>query len=126
MPGAVSPAFDLTGLSREILDTMAAAITVIDAEGTIVYYNNHASIIGDRKPEYIGRHIGFCHNDQSNKLLDQYMSQLAAGRSDSLTWRIRRHDKELEITFRPLRKDGRLVGYLHTMYQVAQELDPVD
>ena len=126
MPGALSPTFDLAGLGREILDAAAAGVTIIDPKGTIVYYNDQAANLSDRKPEYIGRHIGFCHNDRSNELLAGYMNQLASGKTDSLTWRARRQDREIEVTFRPLRRGGELVGYVHTMYLVAQGLDPVD
>jgi PAS domain-containing protein len=40
-----------------ILDNLAAAITVIDLEGRMLYYNEYGAQILDRKPEYMGRDV---------------------------------------------------------------------
>ncbi len=44
-----------------VLEKVPAGITVIDQEGHILYYNEYCSNFVDRKPEYIGKNIRFCH-----------------------------------------------------------------
>jgi sensor histidine kinase regulating citrate/malate metabolism len=40
---------------------MGVAVTIIDTEGMLLYYNKHAAKILDRKPEYIGEDIRSHH-----------------------------------------------------------------
>ena len=40
------------------MDCMGAAVTIIDTNGTLLYYNQHSAKVLDRKPEYIGTDMG--------------------------------------------------------------------
>jgi len=51
----------LKELSKLALDCMAVAVTIIDPNGTMIYYNQHSAKILDRKPEYIGTDIHSHH-----------------------------------------------------------------
>ena len=43
------------------MDCMGVAVTIIDAKGTLLHYNQHSAKILDRKPEYIGTDIHSHH-----------------------------------------------------------------
>ena len=44
---------DLGELINLAMDCMGVAVTIIDAKGTLLYYNQQSARILDRKPEYI-------------------------------------------------------------------------
>ncbi|MGD8982642.1 MAG: PAS domain-containing protein [Desulfobacteraceae bacterium] len=57
-----------------MLDQIAAAITVIDLEGCMLYYNEYSAQVLDRKPEYLGKNVRFCHEKQeSNDRIDRML-----------------------------------------------------
>jgi hypothetical protein len=43
------------------MDCMGAAVTIIDTNGTLLYYNQHSAKVLDRKPEYIGTDSLLCN-----------------------------------------------------------------
>ena len=52
-------------LMKRAMECMGVAATLINTEGTLLYYNKQAANILDRKPEYIGKgtwlsYAGYC------------------------------------------------------------------
>jgi DUF438 domain-containing protein len=43
------------------LENVPAGITIVDPGGRILFYNEFCTRYVDRKPEYIGKDIRFCH-----------------------------------------------------------------
>ena len=61
----------LEELAPSALDCLGVAVTIIDTKGTILFYNQHAARIVDRKPEYIENDIHSHHKKAAtNKKLD--------------------------------------------------------
>lgn len=108
-------------LTREMtfdlaVDQMAVALTVIDLEARIVFFNDFATRILDRKPEYIGMDIRECHkvqasNDKIDKILDSYKN----GSTEQHTWQLPRDGNLFAVRVAPLIMDGKPQGLVHTV-----------
>lgn len=62
------------------MESSGVAVTIIDPEGNIVYYNRQAAKILDRKPEYIGEDIHSHHKKEaSNKKVDLMLQEFQKG-----------------------------------------------
>ena len=63
------------------MDCMGAAVTIIDTNGTLLYYNQHSAKVLDRKPEYIGTDIHSHHKkaDSNKKVDSRYDAQGVRG-----------------------------------------------
>ena len=60
-----------------ILDQAPVAITVVDLEGRVLFYNDYSSRVLDRKPEYLGTDVRNCHqktasNDRIDRMLAEF------------------------------------------------------
>lgn len=105
--------FDPTALDSALWDQVAAAITVLDLDGTILFYNAHAPRILDRKPEYIGRDIRDLHNPASNAKIEAMLKTYQKGQAQEFCWRLTRNNQEYVIRLTPLMKDLRISGAVH-------------
>ena len=61
------------------MDCMGVAVTIIDAKGTLLYYNQHSAKILDRKPEYIGTDIHSHHKQAKSQFNITAEGQVTAG-----------------------------------------------
>ena len=103
-------------LLPHILDQIPVAVTVIDLEGTIRYFNAYAPQLLDRKPEYIGRDVRACHmKPESNARIDEMIAAFKGGRRDRFTWEVTRNRRRLVLALSPLEVEGRLVGCIHSV-----------
>jgi PAS domain S-box-containing protein len=100
---------------RQALEIMPLAVTIIDLDGTILYYNRHAADHLDRKPEYIGRDVRFCHNEASSEKITRLLDRFRAGRPEPEHWELIRDGKKMFVTASPLDRDGVPYGMLHTV-----------
>jgi DUF438 domain-containing protein len=65
------------------MECMGVAVTIIDTEGTLLYYNMQAGKILDRKPEYLGKDIHSHHRKAaSNRKLDLMLQDFQKGRTE--------------------------------------------
>ena len=72
-------------ISRAV-ESMAVAVSIIDTEGTLVYYNRQAETILDRKPEYIGNDIRTHHNNPaSNQKIDRMLEAFKKGKNAAVS-----------------------------------------
>jgi DUF438 domain-containing protein len=100
----------------QILDKIPVAITVIDLEGHILFYNQYSSQVLDRKPEYLGTDIRSCHQKpETNERIDHMLAELKAGRRDEFYYEAFRYGKDIAVTFLPFEVDGRLVGFIQSV-----------
>lgn len=64
-----------------VLEQIPVGITIIDPEGHILYYNEYCSRFVDRKPEFIGKDIRFCHQErESIEKIDRILAELIEGK----------------------------------------------
>ena len=77
----------LEKMIRHAIDLMGVAVTIIDTEGRLLYYNRHAEKILDRKPEYIGEDLRTHHKKPaSNEKFDAMMLAFEQGRTESFRY----------------------------------------
>ena len=100
----------------QILDKISVAITVIDLEGNILFYNQYSSQVLDRKPEYLGTDIRSCHQKpETNNRIDGMLAEFRAGRRDDFYYEAFRYGKDIAVTLSPFEMDGRLVGCIQSV-----------
>ena len=98
------------------MDCMGVAVTIIDAKGTLLYYNRHSAEILDRKPEYIGTDIHSHHKEaDSNKKVDLMLKEFEEGRKDPFYYEAKPYGKIIFVTLSPIIKNGEFVGCVQTV-----------
>ncbi|RJX33340.1 MAG: hypothetical protein C4525_09185 [Desulfarculus sp.] len=116
----VSPGFDLTQMAPAILDGARVSITVFDLEGRMLYFNQHAPQVLDRKPEYIGRDIQLCHTQpHSTQKFQKMLETFRAGKRQEFYYTITRNERKLAVKVTPLIVGGQVVGGVHTAMALA-------
>lgn len=99
-----------------VVSAMPVALTLCDLMGRVLYYNNYATKILDRKPEYIGRDVRELHQVQKSR--DRITEILAAYGKDGreeYTWRLSREGREFQVRVAPLVLGGDCLGLIHTV-----------
>jgi len=100
----------------QILDKMPVAITGIDLEGNILFYNHYSSQVLDRKPEYLGTDIRNCHRKpETNDMINRMLAEFKAGRLDDFYYEAFRYGKNIAVTLSPFEVDGRPVGCIQSV-----------
>ena len=113
----------LHGLIVLSMESMGVAVTIVDKEGTLVYYNKEAARILDRKPEYIGEDIHSHHKKAaSNKKVDLMLEDFRKGRRKPFRYKAKPYGKTIYVTLSPIMKDGRFVGCTQTV-QLKDDMD---
>ena len=103
-------------LFRLAMDCMGVAATIIDKNGTLLYYNRHATKILDRKPEYIGTDIHSHHKKpDSNKKVDRMLKEFENGRKDPFHYEAKPYGETILVTLSPLIKNGDFIGCVQTV-----------
>jgi DUF438 domain-containing protein len=98
-----------------VLEKIPVGITVIDLEGHILYYNDYCSKFVDRKPEYIGKDIRFCHNRSESILkIDRILSDITEGKRDFFYYEAERNGKKLGVTVSRYETNGKLIGFIQS------------
>ena len=101
----------LNELFKLAVDSMGVAVTIIDAKGTLLYFNRHSTKILDRKPDYIGTDIHSHHKEPgSNKKVDLMLKEFSEGRKEPFQYERKLYGKIIFVTLSPLIKNGEFVG----------------
>ena len=96
-----------------VLDKVPVGITVIDHDGHILYYNEYCSQFVDRKPEYIGKNIRFCHQkSESIEKIEKILSDLKDGKTNEFYYEAERNGNKLGVRVRPFDIDGKSIGFI--------------
>ena len=98
-----------------LMDQMAVALTVLDLNGAIVYYNEHAAKTLDRKPSYLGRDIRGFHKPASNKRVEMILEAYAQGETREFAWQLERMGKTFAVRVAPLILEDKPAGLVHTV-----------
>ena len=98
------------------IECMGVAVTIIDTEGTLLYYNKQAAEILDRKPEYIGKDIHSHHKKgDSNRKLDVMLQDFQKGRKDPFYYQAKPYGRIILVTFSPIFENGKFIGCVQTV-----------
>ena len=108
-----------TGLAEMLtaaVDGLDVAVTIIDTRGFLLYYNDEASKILDRKAEYIGTDAHLHHKKAaSNEKFDSMLESFKAGRREPYHYDARPYGKLLRVTLAPIIQEGEYVGCVQTV-----------
>ena len=114
----------LEELENLALEFMGVAVTIIDMKGTVLYYNNHAAKILDRKPEYIGKNAHSHHKKAAtNKKFDFMLKAFKEGRTEPFHYEAKPYRKVIIVTLSPIIKDRQFVGCVQCV-QLKEEIVP--
>jgi transcriptional regulator with PAS, ATPase and Fis domain len=98
------------------MDSMDVAVSIIDAKGTLLYYNRASKGILDRKPEYIGTNVHSHHKKtKSNATLDGMLKRFKERRTEPFHYEAKPYGKAILVTLSPIIKDGEFVGCVQTV-----------
>jgi DUF438 domain-containing protein len=100
-------------LFGSLLDVLPVGVTVIDTLGRMLYYNDFAARIVNRKPEHLGRDIRDCHEkDTSRQAIDAMLRDLLTGVRQEVRYTSVRNGRRIDVVMVPWEKDGRLLGFV--------------
>ena len=102
-------------LAHLALDSVDLAVSIIDADGMLLFYNRHSAKILDRKPEYIGTDIHTHHQKSANEKLDRMLRDFRNGRTEPVHYESRPYGKVILVTLTPLIKAGEFLGCVQTV-----------
>lgn len=110
----------MTGLDPEnlslVLENLPVAVTVVDCDGRMLYFNRHAGRVLDRKPEYLGKDIRLCHQKpESNARIDRMMEAFRGGDQTPVYYEADRNGRRIAVAFVPWTVDGSLKGCIQTV-----------
>jgi PAS domain S-box-containing protein len=104
-------AFDRKEMLTLAMESMGVAVTIIDTDGVLLYFNPHAVEILDRKPEYVGEDVHSHHKkDVTNDKLDGMIKKFQEGRAEPFRYEAKPYGKALDVVVSPIIKGGVLVG----------------
>lgn len=105
------------------MNCMGVALTIIDMDGKLLYYNKRAAEILDRKPEYIGKEIYSHHLLQSsNKKVASMIHDFEKGRVEPFRYKAKPYGKSILVTLAPLMKNNHCIGCVQSV-MLQKEID---
>jgi len=85
----------------------------VDAVGIMLFYNECARRILDRRPEYVGRDVRECHHKtETVQQIDSLLMEFRAGRKEPFSYSSMRNGSQLFVSFSPYNVDGELIGVI--------------
>ena len=103
-------------LIKLAMDSIGVAVSIIDTEGTLLYYNNHAAKILDRKPEYLGENIHSHHKKpSSNRTVDLMLQDFQKGRTEPFYYEVKPYGKIILVIVSPILDNGRFIGCIQSV-----------
>lgn len=95
-----------------LLEQAGVGVTIVDRQGTVLYYNKWASEHLDRQPAYLGHSVHERHRRKiTNPRFDAMLKLFVDGRIEPVRYVARPYGKTtILVTVSPIRIDGELVG----------------
>lgn len=102
------------------MQCLGSAVTIIDREGTMLYYNETAPTVLDRKPEMIGKPIFACHTQNaSNDKVRAMLSAFSEGRQEPFRYTATPLGYPVFVTVAPILDRGAFVGCIQSVIRMA-------
>jgi DUF438 domain-containing protein len=97
------------------LAQMPVAVTVLDPAGRLLFYNDHAPSLLDRRPEYLGLPVQGHHKQQASvEKVEAILAAYRDGQRQEHAWFFQRQGKTLAVRVAPWVVEGQLKGLIHT------------
>ncbi len=98
------------------MDFMGVAVSIIDTKGTLLYYNEQAAKILDRRPEYIGTDIRSHHGkEDSNRRVDHMLEAFRGGQREAFHYEASPYGESILVILSPIFEKGTFVGCVQSV-----------
>jgi transcriptional regulator with PAS, ATPase and Fis domain len=98
------------------MDCLGVAVTIIDPNGILLYYNQHAAKVLDRKPEYIGAEVYGLHKKAtSNEKIKFMINEFQRGRTTPFHYKAKPYGKIIFVTVSPILEEGIFKGCVQSV-----------
>ncbi len=102
----------------QAMDCMAEAVTIISPKGTLLYYNEAATKLLDRKPEYIGQDIHTHHKQPAtNPRIDTMLQAFSEGRIEPFHYIAKPYGYPISVAVAPIIVDGQFLGCVQSVHR---------
>lgn len=96
------------------LAQMPAAVTVLDTQGRLLFYNDHAPSMLDRRPEYLGLPVQGHHRQPASvEKIEAILASYRDGGRQEHCWYFQRQGRTLVVRVAPWVVEGGLAGLIH-------------
>ena len=110
---------ELKDLIIYAMDSLDVAVTIIDSDGILLYYNHCAAETLDRKPEYLRNDVFKCHKEaSSNEKLMSMIRNFQNGRTRPFRYQAKPYGQAISVTLSPIFEDGKFVGCIQSVIPV--------
>ena len=110
-------------LMKLAMECMGVAVTIIDPEGTLLYYNERAARILDRKPEYIGKDIHSHHKKAvTNRRVDSMLQEFQKGRTEPFHYQAKPYGEIILVTLSPILENGKFIACVQSV-QLKKDIE---
>jgi hypothetical protein len=104
---------ELLGFAKK---TIGTAVTIIDPNGTLRYYNRRAAAILYRKLETIGIDVRSHHEKAaSNEKLDLMLQEFKNGRVEPFCYKAKPYGEVIRVTLSPIVTEENFVGCVQSV-----------
>jgi transcriptional regulator with PAS, ATPase and Fis domain len=98
------------------MDSLGVAVTILDPDGILLYYNQHAARVLDRKPEYIGSEVYRLHKKAtSNEKIKSMIHEFQNGRTTPFHYKAEPYGKIIFVTVSPILEEGIFKGCVQSV-----------
>ena len=106
------------------MDCLGVAVTILDPNGILLYYNKHAAKVLDRKPEYIGSEVYTFHKKAaSNEKIRSMIHEFRNGRTAAFHYKAKPYGKSIFVTVSPILEEGIFKGCVQSVV-LEEEVKP--
>ena len=106
----------LPELIYQAVESMDVALSIIDLEGVLLYYNQKSAENLDRKPEYIGTNVVTHHKQAaSTEKLQAMLCSFRNGRLEPFYYEAKPYGEAILVTLSPILRDNICIGCTQTV-----------
>ncbi|MFZ7126694.1 MAG: PAS domain-containing protein [Desulfobacterales bacterium] len=98
------------------MDQMGVAVTILDPNGILLYYNEHAASVLDRTAEYLGTEVFEYHKKaESNEKIKRMIHAFQNGRNAPFRYKATPYGKSIFVTVSPIFEQGIFKGCVQSV-----------
>ena len=104
-----------------LLDIIPVAVTITDKKGKMLFYNDYAAKIADRKPAYLGKDIRDCHAlTKSVEKVDQIFEDILSGKKETAYYEAERNGVRIAVTVQAYKPGGECIGFVQSFVVISK------
>lgn len=111
-----SESINLEEILSLAVDAMPVALSLLDPQGNLVFYNGYAPNIINRSPGLLDKDVRDCHQKKaSNDKIDAILAGFKAGETEEQTWQLVRDGVAYRVRVAPLIIEGQFRYLVHAV-----------